>query len=216
MWWISVGRNDLINTQCSEEVALIGVIRVVEELVAKNDGATIVINSILPTATKTTLQLDGRLAHNDMWKSINEVNVRLKRFAQKHHHVLFFDADEVFVETRREKKYITKLLYSDKEYPSLEGYKQLADTQLQFIDSLMQKRADSQSVTGTGSTTTGATDENAIGVIPGSNPKDFTNYDDYYGYESLFEQNDDLLGDINLYGDDSLDDDFRDSMNTFW
>jgi hypothetical protein len=47
IWWIEVGMNDLGRAQCSEEVVVLGVLRVVEELL-KKPNAKIVINSLFP------------------------------------------------------------------------------------------------------------------------------------------------------------------------
>ena len=113
IWWISIGRNDLFRTKCSEEVTLMGIIRVIEEIDNRNDGSTIVINSLLPTTNRVSMQLEGGGSKNDMWKSIKEINGRLKKFAQRHDHVVFYDANDVFVETRGKKKFITKSLYAD-------------------------------------------------------------------------------------------------------
>mmetsp|Transcript_12256 Transcript_12256/g.19338 ORF Transcript_12256/g.19338 Transcript_12256/m.19338 type:complete len:471 (+) Transcript_12256:163-1575(+) len=49
IWWIEVGMNDLGRAQCSEEVVVLGVLRVVEELL-KKPNAKIVINSLFPMA----------------------------------------------------------------------------------------------------------------------------------------------------------------------
>ena len=48
VWWISMGMNDLARMQCSEEVVIMGVLRVVEEIRMKKPNAKIVINSLLP------------------------------------------------------------------------------------------------------------------------------------------------------------------------
>lgn len=50
VWWISLGMNDLGRSQCSEEVVVIGILRVVEEIRMKKPNARIVINSLLPMA----------------------------------------------------------------------------------------------------------------------------------------------------------------------
>jgi len=50
VWWISLGMNDLGRMQCSEEVVVIGILRVVEEIRSKKPNAKIVINSMLPMA----------------------------------------------------------------------------------------------------------------------------------------------------------------------
>jgi lysophospholipase L1-like esterase len=209
VWWIAVGRNDLFRTNCSEEVALMGVLRIVEELVAKNDGATIVINSLLPTASKSTLQVEGKYAHNDMWKSIQEVNSRLKKFAQQNHHVVFYDANEVFMETRYKKKYISKKLYVDKVHPSYEGYKALLTDQLKYLDGIMEKRSKTQDQQVAGPTENDAGDNQEDGdngekkqsPIDTGDGDEYKNYDDYYGYENLFEDEDDIFNDFSLYDD---------------
>jgi hypothetical protein len=48
VWWISLGNNDLGRMQCSEEVVVIGILRVVEEIMTKRPNARIVINSVFP------------------------------------------------------------------------------------------------------------------------------------------------------------------------
>jgi len=50
IWWLELGMNDLGRTRCSEEVIILGVLRVVEEIVNKKPNANIVINSLLPMA----------------------------------------------------------------------------------------------------------------------------------------------------------------------
>jgi len=50
IWWLELGMNDLGRTRCSEEVVILGVLRVVEEILNKKPNANIVINSLLPMA----------------------------------------------------------------------------------------------------------------------------------------------------------------------
>jgi hypothetical protein len=50
VWWLSLGMNDLGRMQCSEEVVVMGILRVVEEILTRKPGAKIVINSMLPMA----------------------------------------------------------------------------------------------------------------------------------------------------------------------
>jgi lysophospholipase L1-like esterase len=47
VYWLSVGMNDLSRMQCSEEVTVLGILRVVEELLLRTDSH-VVINSVLP------------------------------------------------------------------------------------------------------------------------------------------------------------------------
>lgn len=48
VWWISLGMNDIARMHCSEEVVIMGILRVVEEIRSKKPDAKIVINSLLP------------------------------------------------------------------------------------------------------------------------------------------------------------------------
>ncbi len=50
IWWLEVGLNDLGRSECSEEVVVLGVLRVVEEILDKKKDAIIVINSLFPLA----------------------------------------------------------------------------------------------------------------------------------------------------------------------
>ena len=69
IWWLEVGLNDLGRSQCSEEVVVLGVLRVVEEILDKKDGAIVVINSLFPLA-----DLRGGLkpGENDFKDSFNK------------------------------------------------------------------------------------------------------------------------------------------------
>jgi hypothetical protein len=50
IWWLEVGMNDIGRTECSEEVVILGVLRIVEEILYKKPDAQIVVNSLLPMA----------------------------------------------------------------------------------------------------------------------------------------------------------------------
>ncbi len=224
IWWIAVGRDDLYRTKCSEEVALMGVLRVVEELINRQDGATIVINSLLPIARNNKLQLEGKRFKNEMYTSVAEVNRRLKNFAKKHHHVVFFDADDIFVQQKGNSKYISDGMYFDKyyPYPSIKGFKELVNSQIQFIDAIMEKKKAIEEQGGlspktsptTSSDSTGSnaalsnTEKEKEAYVDGAldaEGMEYTNFDDYYGYETLFEDEDDFLSGFTLYGDDFMD-----------
>jgi hypothetical protein len=61
IWWLEVGMNDIGRTQCSEEVVILGVLRIVEEILNKKPDAQIVVNSLLPMA-----ELRGGLEPNKL------------------------------------------------------------------------------------------------------------------------------------------------------
>ena len=46
IWWISIGWTDLVKSQCSEDITLMGILRIVEELATKHPESTIVVNSL--------------------------------------------------------------------------------------------------------------------------------------------------------------------------
>merc|ERR1712029_218632 len=48
VWWLSIGWNDFKTTLCSEEVTIMGILRVVEEIRLRKPEAMVVITSIMP------------------------------------------------------------------------------------------------------------------------------------------------------------------------
>ncbi|KAG7346889.1 hypothetical protein IV203_005958 [Nitzschia inconspicua] len=50
IWWLELGMNDLGRSQCSEEIVILGILRVVEEIMNQKPNAKIVINSMFPMA----------------------------------------------------------------------------------------------------------------------------------------------------------------------
>merc|ERR1712232_792283 len=160
VWWLVLGTNDLAMGQCSEEIVLLGILRVVEEITEMHPNAKIVISSILPMTTDKKgrvpslspkdkkkkaadskkhkderRQLQGELlrelkkqegnrdlkkrrkdaaptvrvrtnrvnpfsfARISLWPSVAAINSVLKTFCQKHKHIAFFDAYDIFVDT---------------------------------------------------------------------------------------------------------------------
>jgi lysophospholipase L1-like esterase len=84
--WVLIGTNDIGNKGCSVDMVILGVIRVIEELLLQQPLATIVINGILPR----TFESQGFLMHhgNDpkkpvLWPHIQIINRELSRYAQK-------------------------------------------------------------------------------------------------------------------------------------
>mmetsp|Transcript_723 Transcript_723/g.999 ORF Transcript_723/g.999 Transcript_723/m.999 type:complete len:440 (+) Transcript_723:121-1440(+) len=144
VWWISIGINDLLSNYCSEEITLMGILRIVEELLHREDGSTIVINSILPAATRSNMILEGKYAHNKYWPAIKKVNTNLRKFAKKHDRVKFFDANSILIEKRGRNSYMIKKMFADKVHLSAEGQKVLAEAQASTISALYAKKADNK------------------------------------------------------------------------
>ena len=165
VWWLVLGTNDLAMGQCSEEIVLLGILRVVEEITEMHPMAKIVISGILPMTTdkkgrvpnlsnedkkekvdpkknnkkknKNNKNADERrqlqeelrklkqqeesrdlrkesrntapavTIHTNsfsslrisLWPSVAAINSVLKTFCQKHKHIAFFDAYDIFVDT---------------------------------------------------------------------------------------------------------------------
>ena len=68
VWWVSLGMNDLARMQCSEEVVIMGIIRVVEELRIKRPDAKIVIQSMLPMSDFRGGAYPTRLDYKDAFR----------------------------------------------------------------------------------------------------------------------------------------------------
>jgi len=69
IWWLEVGLNDLGRSQCSEEVVVLGVLRVVEEVLSRKPDATVVINSLFPLADLRGGLRPGDTDFNDSFNS---------------------------------------------------------------------------------------------------------------------------------------------------
>ena len=147
VWWVGIGINDLIVTGCSEEVVLLGILRVVEEIQLSHPESIIVINSLLPVQRNTDGLLEHSESHHkkvalkpkennlpddkmsdnrmdiDLWPSIVAINDELSKFASKHTGIKFFNAENVFVEEREDGKYMKLDLYGDAVHPNLAGHK---------------------------------------------------------------------------------------------
>ena len=76
IWWVHIGQNDLTRQQCSEEVVVLGVLRVVEEILAKRPDARVVVNSLLPMAD---LRGGGAIKEQDYRDAFNTYGGRRGR-----------------------------------------------------------------------------------------------------------------------------------------
>mmetsp|Transcript_17364 Transcript_17364/g.33155 ORF Transcript_17364/g.33155 Transcript_17364/m.33155 type:complete len:507 (-) Transcript_17364:275-1795(-) len=147
VWWVGIGINDLSIKGCSEEVVLLGILRVVEEIQNGNPDAIVVINSILPVRRneegllehtgknhehealkkkeKNMMdnEMDKKRSHEDLWPSIVSINEELSKFSSKHHGVKFFNADSVFVEEDEHAKRLNLNLMHDAVHPNVAGHK---------------------------------------------------------------------------------------------
>jgi len=147
VWWVGIGINDLTMKGCSEEVVLLGILRVVEQIQNLHPDDIVVINSLLPVnrnvdgllehfgkhhedvalKKKEKNLMDDEMSrkrgHVDFWPSIAAINEELSAFASKHKGVVFFNADSVFVDERQDGKYLKMDLMLDPVHPNLSGHK---------------------------------------------------------------------------------------------
>ena len=68
VWWVVLGMNDLGRMQCSEEVVVLGILRVVEEIRSRKPDAKIVINSMLPMADLRGGAMPQAIDYRDAFK----------------------------------------------------------------------------------------------------------------------------------------------------
>lgn len=147
VWWLGIGVNDLTIKGCSEEVVLLGILRVVEEIQTQHPDDYIVINSILPVQRNAQGLLEHFGKHHedialkkkekdlldeemskkrsrlDVWPSIVAINEELNKFASKHKKIKFFNADSIFVDERQDGKWLKLDLMHDPVHPNLAGHK---------------------------------------------------------------------------------------------
>jgi len=71
VWWLVLGVNDLSMRQCSEEVVLLGILRIIEEILDKRPDAIIVINSVLPMSS----DVQGRVPKIS-WQDVKKVSTK--------------------------------------------------------------------------------------------------------------------------------------------
>jgi hypothetical protein len=71
IWWLELGLSDLGLSQCSEEVVVVGVLRVVEEIMNRKPQAKIVINSLFPM-TDLRQQVDPQAEDMGLEQSFGE------------------------------------------------------------------------------------------------------------------------------------------------
>lgn len=163
VFWVLIGTNDFLKAttaqgervdQCSEEVVLMGIRRVVEEMRMRKPDCRIVVNGLLPRS-----DLGGGMLYKKGEKTVMDaidvVNHHLKEYCEKSpNHLEYFDASNIFLRNRRnctnttglvdaeeeeeEKygKYIPLSLMEDSLHPTPLGYKLWAEQIRRKIKSL--------------------------------------------------------------------------------
>lgn len=135
IFWLVVGGNDLRVGQCSEEVVVLGILRLAEFLHHKHSEVYVVINSILPQQTS----IKTKYGKFDIWPSIRSVNEQLEAFCEHHRYFHFYDATSVFMKKPKSSKpeIIESHMDKDKIHLSMRGHKVWIDGILDFVAKLV-------------------------------------------------------------------------------
>jgi lysophospholipase L1-like esterase len=135
-----IGTNDIGNTFCSPEMVVVGILRVVEEILSRRPNSHVVLNGLLPR----TFNQDGFVAKGgklkpSIWNEIKTINRELKQYATYREKVSFFDTKAFFVDpvALDNELQIDKELMGDFLHPTAEGYqlwgREISETLLQII-----------------------------------------------------------------------------------
>jgi lysophospholipase L1-like esterase len=151
--WLLIGTNDFGNTWCSAETVLIGIIRVVEELLQRKPAATIVVNGILPrTYNRQGFVARGRSrkwwksrappSMPSLWDDIEAVNEELKNYASSREKVEYFETRAFFVDrlAPEENLQLDGKLMPDFLHPSAEGYRLWGQEIVDKLKMIMSKQ----------------------------------------------------------------------------
>ena len=114
VWWLQIGTNDLAMTQCSEEVVILGILRIADEIKVQHPDSVVVVQSILPRssssdghvrtitnsshATKTLFRHPTKVYvktdEYPLWPSIELINSEVAKFCAKHEHLVRYLFDD--------------------------------------------------------------------------------------------------------------------------
>lgn len=133
---------------------MIGIIRVVEELLRRRPGATIVVNSLLPRSFDRKgyvargrrgrwWRSSSRPALPSVWDDIEAVNEELKNYAGNRRRVVFVDTTHLFFEdvsVPEDHLRIDGKLMPDHLHPSAEGYRLWGEIIVKELERLVPRR----------------------------------------------------------------------------
>lgn len=153
-WWILIGTNDFNkDASCSSEVVIMGIQRVVEEMLTRKPNAKIVINSLLPRATDHpqgwllehgTSGDEGPSSPPPLWQDIQTVNHAIDEYVktiqdENRGHVKFFNATSLLIRRHNETTtshsnyYIPTEYMNDYLHPSALGYRLWGQAMIKFL-----------------------------------------------------------------------------------
>jgi len=93
-WWLMIGTNDVVKSECDVDAVVAGIAAVAEEILRRDeinrqfDASHVVINSLFPRL---------QLYDDPLYQTIQEINSRLECYAQTTAGIEFFNATKLFV-----------------------------------------------------------------------------------------------------------------------
>jgi len=133
VFWVLIGTNDFGHGDCSPDMVVAGILRVVDELRTRRPDSVVVINSLLPRRDRqavTEVIFDGNNSNIfSIWNSIKIVNEKLRNYCEEEqkknlgNKVMYFDATDIFLSTNKDgMDYIVAELMPDFLHPNGNGY----------------------------------------------------------------------------------------------
>lgn len=131
---VLIGTNDVGKDQCSPENTVVGILRVVEEILKQRPTSQLLLHGLLPRTYNTAGYLycgatgsgsatGGRTPTKEpgVWDDIETINDELQRYARYREGVVYFDTN-VFFKDLPAKQQIDMDLMPDGLHPSARGY----------------------------------------------------------------------------------------------
>jgi lysophospholipase L1-like esterase len=133
VWWILIGTNDY-SSLCEAEQIVTGTVRIVQEILERRPGATVVVNSILPRGRKWLLG-------PDWYDTLTDVNRQMECYAASQKRVEFFNATDYFMEKGDDNSgRVNTTLMTDHVHPSAAGYRIWGQGIIDRVKEIKQQR----------------------------------------------------------------------------
>jgi beta-glucosidase len=126
IFWVLIGTDDIGSTWCSPEIVVVGILRVVEEILSRKIASQVVINGLLPRSfNKEGYVARGGQFKPSIWQDIKAINDELKLYATYRDRVVFFETNVFFKDPKATtlELQIDEKLMPDFLNPSAKGYR---------------------------------------------------------------------------------------------